>query len=80
MASEILIVVGSDRACMNEIIDRGAINRAIMVPSIVQFNQHVRLSTVVTDGAHKAALGRFGACKRIEANWRVAIFDRDTFC
>jgi hypothetical protein len=59
---------------MNEIVDRGAINRAITIPS-VQPNQHVGLRCVVTDFPNKAALRRFGACKRIEANWCIAIFD-----
>ena len=55
-ASEILIVIAPDRACVNEAIDGSAINRAIMIPSLVQLSQHVGFGGVVTDLTHKAAL------------------------
>jgi hypothetical protein len=79
MASETLIVVGPDRACVNEIIDGRTINRTVVIPSVVQLYQHVGLRSVVTDCAHKTALRCFGASECVEADGRVAVFDRDAF-
>jgi len=79
MTSEFLIIVGPNRACVDEIIHRAVVNRAIVIPSVVQLNQHVGLRSVITDHSHKAALGCFGACERIEANWRIPVLDGDAF-
>jgi hypothetical protein len=46
-----------------------------MIPSVVQLNQHVRVSGIVTDVSHKAALGCFGTYESIQTYWCIAIFD-----
>jgi hypothetical protein len=79
MASETLIVVAPHRVCVNEIIDGRAINGAIVIPSVVQLNQHVGLRGIVADFAYKTALGRFGARECVETDRSITIFDRDTF-
>lgn len=57
MAAKSIVVVSSDRSCVDEIIDGGRIDGAVMIPSVVQLNQHVGLRGVITDGPHKTTLG-----------------------
>jgi hypothetical protein len=64
---------------VNEIINGRAINGAIVIPSVIQLNQHVRLRGVIADLSHKAALRRFGTFECVETNRCITILNREAF-
>jgi hypothetical protein len=63
VASKLFVVVTPDGACVGETINGRAVNRTIMIPSVVQLNQQVGFYGVVTDGPNEATLGRLSAYK-----------------
>jgi hypothetical protein len=75
-----LIVIRSNRGGSNKIVKGRFIHSAVVVPSVVQLDEHVRFGRVETNFSDEAALWCFSTYKRIEASRRVAVFNSDTFC
>jgi len=65
MAPKTVIVIMADRRPLEEFGDRRAVNRTIVIPSLIQFNQHVGFCGVEANLSHKSALRRFGAFKSV---------------